>query len=101
MRSGLSSTTAAESAWAAGLAPAIGISMTWVASSPAPVHDGKAVPLARWQRHAQVLHVGSFYDLNVLVLHVADIGGPDVAVDHEHDQVSQVSTHLDALDQPV
>jgi hypothetical protein len=75
--------------------------VTWVASSPGHGHDRKAVPIAGWQRHAQVLHVGSFYDLNVLVLHVADVGGPDVAVDHEHDQVSQVSTHLDALDQPV
>ena len=37
----------------------------------------------------------------MLVLHVLDVRGADVAVDHEHDQVGQVLGHLDSADQRV
>lgn len=31
-----------------------------------------------------------FYDIYVLVLHVLQVCGPDVAVDHEHDHLPQI-----------
>ena len=37
----------------------------------------------------------------MLVMHVAYVSGADVAVDHEHDQVRQVPSHFNALDQAV
>ena len=32
----------------------------------------------------------------MLVLHVANVGGPDIAVDHENDQVREILGHLNS-----
>ena len=37
----------------------------------------------------------------MLVLHVANISGADVAVDHEHNEISQVSRDVVAFDQSI
>jgi hypothetical protein len=58
------------------------------------------VTLAGWQHQSQVGEFPADH-LHVPVLHVLEVRGPDIAIDHKHDHIVQIRADFDPANQSI